>query len=101
LDRRREGSFRAWLRQVTVNRVRVYRRQRHRQIGAAADSTDGFLDQMADSDSLLAEQLDEEHNRHVCNALLSAIRSDFNRSTWDAFQRFGVDGRPAADVARD
>src|SRR5271166_6097500 len=26
-DRRREGSFRAWLRQVTVNRVRVFRRQ--------------------------------------------------------------------------
>ena len=27
-DRRREGSFRAWLRQVTVNQVRTYRRKR-------------------------------------------------------------------------
>ena len=26
-DRQREGSFRAWLRQVTVNKVRNYRRQ--------------------------------------------------------------------------
>jgi DNA-directed RNA polymerase specialized sigma24 family protein len=26
-ERQREGSFRAWLRQVTVNRVRTYRRR--------------------------------------------------------------------------
>ena len=30
-DRQREGSFRAWLRQVTVNQVRNYRRQRQRR----------------------------------------------------------------------
>jgi RNA polymerase sigma-70 factor (ECF subfamily) len=100
-DRRREGSFRAWLRQVTANRVRVYRRQRHRQIGARADPTEGFLDQMADSNSLLARQFDQEHDKHVCDALLSAVRSDFTPATWDAFQRFAVDGRPAADVARE
>jgi RNA polymerase sigma-70 factor (ECF subfamily) len=100
-DRRREGSFRAWLRQVTVNRVRVYRRQRHRQIGAVADQTEGFLDQMADSNTLLARQFDQEHDKHVCDALLSAVRSDFTQATWDAFQRFAVDGRPAADVARE
>jgi RNA polymerase sigma-70 factor (ECF subfamily) len=100
-DRQREGSFRAWLRQVTVNRVRVYRRQQHRQIGAIADQTDGFLDQMTDSNSRLARQLDVEHNNHVCETLLSAVRSDFNQMTWDAFQQFAVEGRPAAEVARE
>src|SRR5262249_21758344 len=29
-QRQREGSFRGWLRQVTVNKVRTYRRQRRR-----------------------------------------------------------------------
>ena len=100
-DRHREGSFRAWLRQVTVNRVRVYRRQRHRQTAAAADQTDGFLDQMADSNSLLARQFDQDHDKHVCEALLSAVQSDFNQSTWDAFRQFAVEGRPAAEVARE
>jgi RNA polymerase sigma-70 factor (ECF subfamily) len=100
-DRRREGSFRAWLRQVTVNRVRVYRRQRHRQVGAMADPAEGFLDQMADSNSLLARKLDDEHNDHVCKVLLSAVRSDFTQTTWDAFQQFAVAGRPAAEVARE
>jgi RNA polymerase sigma-70 factor, ECF subfamily len=100
-DRQREGSFRAWLRKVTANRVRVYRRQRHRQAGGAADQTDGFLDQMADSNSLLARQFDDEHNKHVCDALLSAVRSDFTQTTWDAFQQFAVEGRPAAEVAHE
>jgi RNA polymerase sigma-70 factor (ECF subfamily) len=100
-DRQREGSFRGWLRQVTANRVRVYRRQQHRRIGAIADQTDGLLDQMADSNSRLARQLDVEHNNHVCETLLSAVRSDFNQTTWDAFQHFAVEGRPAAEVARE
>jgi RNA polymerase sigma-70 factor, ECF subfamily len=100
-DRRREGSFRAWLRQVTANRVRVYRRQRHRQAGPVADQADGFLEQMADSNSLLARQFDDEHNKHVSEVLQSAVRSDFNQATWDAFQQFAVEGRPAADVARE
>ena len=100
-DRRRKGSFRAWLRQVTANRVRVYRRQRHRQTAAAADQTDGFLDQMADSNSLLARQFDQDHDKHVRDTLLSTVRSDFNQATWDAFQQFAVEGRPAAEVARE
>jgi RNA polymerase sigma-70 factor (ECF subfamily) len=54
---------------------------------------------MADSNSPLARWLDEEHHQHVCNALRSAVRSDFTQATWDAFQRFAVDGRPAAEVA--
>jgi RNA polymerase sigma-70 factor (ECF subfamily) len=100
-DRRREGSFRAWLRQVTVNRVRVHRRVRYRQPAALGDQTDGFLDRMVDSSSDLAKKLDEEHDKHVCDALKSAVRADFNDSTWDAFQQFAVEGRPAALVARD
>jgi RNA polymerase sigma-70 factor (ECF subfamily) len=100
-ERQRSGSFRAWLRQVTVNRVRVYRRQRAGQPAVVGDKADTFLDQVADSNSLLAQQFDEEHDRHVYDALLSAVRPDFHQSTWDAFQQFAVKGRPAGDVARE
>ena len=37
-DRRREGSFRAWLRRVTVNRIRIYCRKRRRQTRCRARS---------------------------------------------------------------
>src|SRR5262249_38718776 len=90
-----------WLRQVTVNRVRVYRRQRAGQPAVAGDKADTFLDQVADSNSLLAQQFDEEHDRHVYDALLSAVKPDFHQSTWDAFQKFAVERRPASVVARE
>jgi RNA polymerase sigma-70 factor (ECF subfamily) len=100
-EHKREGSFRAWLRQVTVNRVRSYRRKRYRQPMARGDQTDSFLERMADSNDELAKKLDEEHEQHVCNALQTAVRCDFDQSTWDAFQQFAVEGRPAAEVARE
>jgi RNA polymerase sigma-70 factor (ECF subfamily) len=100
-DRQREGSFRAWLRRVTVNRVRAYRRQRGQRPVALGDQTDAILDRMVDSNSELARKLDAEHDKHICDALLSAVRPDFNQSTWSAFQQCAVEGRRAADVARD
>jgi RNA polymerase sigma-70 factor (ECF subfamily) len=99
--RQRDGSFRAWLRQITVNRIRAHRRQRYQQPVALGDQTEGFLNRMVDSNSDLAKKLDREHDQHVCDALLSAVRPHFNQSTWDAFQQFAVEGRRAADVARE
>ncbi len=100
-ERQRLGSFRAWLRQITVNRIRVHRRKHYRQPAVAADQTDDFLDQIADSNSLLARHFDEEHDKHVCESLRSAVRADFDSSTWDAFQQFAVEGHPAAAVAAE
>ena len=33
--------------------------------------------------------------------LRAAVRPDFNQETWDAFEQFALEGRPAADVARE
>jgi RNA polymerase sigma factor (sigma-70 family) len=64
-ERRREGSFRAWLRQVTVNRVRSYRRKRQRLPAVGLDPADGFLNALADSNNDLARKWDQEHDKHV------------------------------------
>ncbi len=56
---------------------------------------------LANSDSLLAKQIDKEHNDHVCKTLLAAVRNDFDPSTWRAFEMFALEGRPAAEVARE
>jgi RNA polymerase sigma-70 factor (ECF subfamily) len=98
-DRRREGSFRAWLRQVAVNQVRTWRRQRHRRPAVGLDLTDGFLDQLADPAGNLAREWDREHDRHVTQKLLAAVRPDFQPTTWEAFQKFALDGLPASVVA--
>lgn len=100
-ERCREGSFRAWLRQVTVNRVRVYRRRRRRTPSVGLGQADGFLERLASPDGDLAREWDRDHDHHVFEQLLSVVRPDFQPSTWEAFRRFAIEGIPAARVAEE
>lgn len=100
-ERQREGSFRAWLRQITVNKVLTHRKQRQRRPVAGLDPAGGFLDQLTEPNSELAREWDLDHDRHVFQKLQAAIRPDFSPTTWNAFRRFALDGVPAAEVARE
>jgi RNA polymerase sigma-70 factor, ECF subfamily len=95
-ERRRDGSFRAWLRQLAVHLVRNWRRK-HRP----AEPNDNLLAQLEDPNSHLSQQWDRDHDRHVFEKLLDVVRPDFQPGTWNAFRRFALDGRPAAEVARE
>src|SRR6516165_11093870 len=59
-QRRREGSFRAWLRRVTVNKIRAHLRRQHRQPVARQDLTDEFLDRLEAPGGELAQEWDKE-----------------------------------------
>ena len=100
-QRQREGSFRAWLRQVTVNKIRTFRRKRNRRPMVGVDATDGFLDSLADPSGDLAREWDLDHDRHVFEKLLALVQPDFSATTWEAFRRFAVDGLPATRVAEE
>ncbi len=100
-ERQREGSFRAWLRQVTVNKARTLRKQRRRRPAVGLDPADGFLDSLADPNGELAREWDLDHDRHVFQKLLAIVQPDFSATTWEAFRRFALDGLPAAQVAAE
>jgi RNA polymerase sigma-70 factor (ECF subfamily) len=102
-ERQREGSFRAWLRRVAVNRVRVYWRQKARRprVGLDGTATEDFLGQLEDPAGDLAAQWDRDHDRHVFDRLLAAVRPDFGSDTWEAFRRFALDQVPARQVAAE
>ena len=100
-DRQREGSFRAWLREVTVNKIRNYCRKRHRRPTVALDMAEGFLQRLADPNDELAREWDRDHDKHVVEKLLAVVQHDFSSITWEAFRRFGVDGVPARRVAEE
>ena len=101
-ERQRRGSFRAWLRQITVNRVRTYSEGRRKVPGVGlGEDVERALAQHEDPDSDLARQWDREHDRHVVQKLLAVVRKDFDPKTWQAFTRFALDEAPAADVARE
>jgi RNA polymerase sigma-70 factor (ECF subfamily) len=98
-ERRRDGSFRAWLRKITLNRIRTHqKRQRQRPVTGAADD---LLAQLEDPASDLSQQWDRDHDKHVFRKLLALVQADFEPSTWEAFTRFALDGRPAAQVAEE
>src|SRR4029077_20704186 len=99
-ERRRDGSFRAWLRQVTVNRVRTFRRARHgRQPVDSGEGPDDSLPQLEDPNSASAKQWDRDHDAYLFRHLLAAVERDFEPRTWRAFTRVVLDGRPPAEAA--
>jgi RNA polymerase sigma-70 factor, ECF subfamily len=100
-ERRREGSFRAWLRQIVVNQSRNYLRQRGRRPIAGIAEMEGFINQLEAPTSDLAKEWDRQHDRHVFRRLLSIVQRDFAESTWQAFEKFAVQGLSLESVAAD
>jgi len=101
----REGSFRAWLRKIAVNCIRTFWRAKRRrpQVGLKSndDETESFLTRLEDPSSDLSRQWDADHDKFVTDRLLEIVRVDFDETTWEAFLRFGLQGVPAAQVAKD
>lgn len=98
-DRQRDGSFRAWLRQVTVNHIRTWRRARQRLPVVGLDPVDGYLARLEDSTSDPAREWDREHDQFVFDRLLTAVRPDFEPKTWEAFRLTAIEGQSVAAVA--
>ena len=101
-QRQREGSFRAWLRQVTVNKVRSHRKKRYRRptVGTGRRRT-GSSTVWPTPTATLPENgtwttiVTSFRNCSRSSSLTSARRH------WEAFRRFAVDGQPATQVAEE
>jgi RNA polymerase sigma-70 factor, ECF subfamily len=96
----RPGSFRRWLRTITVNRLRNFWRSGKRR-PVTAGNVDFLLDQLEEPDSPLCRQWDEEHDRHVVSRLLELLEPEFEPSTWRAFRLLVLEGKPTAEVAAE
>ncbi len=96
----RTGSFRSWLRTITVNCARAFCRAGRCRVEAAGGS--GFLEtlqQLDDPSSELARAWDVEHDQQVCRRLLQILEQDFEPNTIQAFRRLVFDGASGAEVA--
>lgn len=101
-DRRCTGSFRAWLRAILVHRVRDHFRSRdYRPVATGDSDVLARLQQLESPDSELSRLWELEHDRYLAAKVLRLIEGDFAASTWQAFRRQVIDGRPAADVAAE
>ena len=96
----RIGSFRNWLRTVTVNRAREFWRAHKNHAPATGGLTD-ILDQLADPRSTLTSQWDEEHDGLVVHRLLTLLDEEFEPQTAQAFRRLMFDRHSSTEVAAD
>lgn len=98
----RVGAFRAWLRTIAANCLRDHWRRRNKQPAALGGSDFAeIIDQLEDPHSGISKLWDREHDEHVTKYLLKRIQSDFAEKTWQAFQRFAIDGLAADTVAEE
>jgi RNA polymerase sigma-70 factor (ECF subfamily) len=100
--RERTGSFRAWLRQITVNCLRDFWKGRRAKPAATGGSDFlKMLDQLEDPASGLSKLWDAEHDQYVTRRLLEMIRPSFEPKTWRAFERVVLDGAKPDAVAAE
>ncbi|MGE0606293.1 MAG: RNA polymerase sigma factor [Pirellulales bacterium] len=86
------GSFRGWLKTVTLNKWR----ERCRQAAARHENGQPPPD-VADEAS--AELWEAEFRQQLAGRALALMRQDFAPQTWQACWALAVEGRPAAEVA--
>ena len=89
------GSFRAWLRTVTVNKCRE--RFRKRRDVAVGGSEAGLIDglEIPDQNSLW----EVEYRHQLVARAMEIMQSDFEPTTWKACWQTTVESQPAAEVA--
>jgi RNA polymerase sigma-70 factor, ECF subfamily len=96
------GAFRSWLRTIVCRRTVDY--WRANDGGARASGGSGAtaaLQEIADPDSALNRQWDEEHDRYVLNCLLDLVEAEFEPVTLRAFRRLALDGVSGAQAAQE
>ena len=96
------GAFRSWLRTIVCSRTADYWRAAgtSTQAGGGSGAT-AALQQIADPDSDLNRQWDEEHDRYVLGCLLDLVDQEFEPTTLRAFRRLALDGASGAEVAEE
>ena len=101
-EHQRTGSFRRWLKSITVNCLRDHwKRQRGKPAGTGDSDFLHMLQELEDPHSEMSRRWDEEHDRHVTQRLLQLIRSRFEPSTWRAFERVTLEGASPDETAAE
>lgn len=99
-ERRRDGSFRAWLKAITLHQLQAYWAAKPRR-PAPLGSDASILLQLADPSSKVSRQWDAEYDRHVFERLLDMVEPEFSAAHWKAFRRVVFDRVKPTDAAAE
>ena len=102
-QRQRIGSFRSWLRQITVNQLRIAARK-SKKFTSTGSHDEGIVDQvelLADPASIASKKWDEEYERVVFLRLIDLVKPNVAEKMWQAFERYALQDQLPAKVAED
>ena len=97
--RERDGSFRTWLKTITLNEVNAFWRHRLRRRGVYGDGGSLLLSGLQDPRNELSQLWDREHGGHVLRSLQEQIEPDFAPVTWQAFRLRVYEEKSTDEVA--
>lgn len=93
-----QGSFRAWLRTVTLNKFNELQRRPNPAIAKGGESSGGLsgIPDLSQADDFW----DREYSEHLVRQALEIMRSNFEPTTWQACWEHVVSGKSAAEVGQ-
>ncbi len=89
------GSFRAWLRTVTMNKLRDWKRRAARVVTVAFDDK-----QLAKIEAEADSFWELDFRRELTRRALELMKTNFAPTTWEACWEFLTKGKSAAEVAK-
>lgn len=97
------GTFRGWLYTVTRNKIYNFlngQKNRPRGAGdsAALERLESLPDPSADDPDA---EWELEYQRRLAAKAMDRVKGEFQKTTWEAFWRTAVEGRPAQEVGRE
>lgn len=100
-QRQRTGSFRTFLRTITLNQLRTVARKTRREPKPQGGGEDlqQVIENLADPVSVASLEWDKAHDKAVFEKIISYVKNDFEEATWRAFELHGIAGKPAKQVA--
>lgn len=101
-QRQRTGSFRRWVRSMTVNCMRDHMRRENKSPRPKGGSEMvQILCELSDDQSELSRLWDHEHSQHLLTLILQRIRPEFRETTWEAFTKVAIQKVPPPVVAQE
>lgn len=95
-----QGSFRGWLRTITLNKLRDYgRRSVDKPVASGGTSALEMLQQSPEVDLLESDNEDPNDRQLILEQVLTLVESDFAPTTWQAFRMTMFQDMTSPEVA--
>jgi RNA polymerase sigma factor (sigma-70 family) len=96
------GTFRGWLSRVTRNLlVNFLTRPAHQRLGSGATSVQELLESELAPDPSATALFEDEYRMRLFRWASAEVESEFTPTTWRAFWKTAVEGRPPVEVASE